>query len=244
MWNGCVWIVTAVVLLQPGIAFSQAVSPAANEPTLRTFFTDVVDDVRRLPSSNAAGLSIAVGSILSTSLHPLDDDLAQWRPEDEFKSGTWIGNPLVLAGSSLALYGIGEMADSRRTKWVASDLFRAQLLSLGICYGIKYAVQRERPDHSSNDSFPSGHSTQMFASAAVLTRHFGVGAAWPAFGTATFVSLSRLNQHRHYLSDVVFGAGLGLAVGWSGATAAADWRITPTLSPTQVSIEVSKVFTP
>jgi membrane-associated phospholipid phosphatase len=146
------------ILLQPAAAHSQAVlSPAPRESSLRTFWVDLANDVRRLPSS-ASGISIAVGS------------------------------------------------------------------------GTKYAVGRERPDQSSSDSFPSGHAAQSFASAKVIARHFGVGAAWPPFGAATFVSLSRLNQHRHFLSDVVFGAGLGVAVGWTASGHAAAWRLTPSVS--------------
>ena len=208
---------------------------------MRTIWVDFADDVRRLPSS-ASGISIAVGSILATSLHPLDDDLGAWTPADSFESGTWIGNPFILAGGSLTLYAVGHFNGSGRVKWLAADLLRAQLLSLGIAYGAKYAVGRERPDQSSSDSFPSGHAAQSFASATVIARHLGVGAAWPAFGAATFVSMSRLNQHRHWLSDVVFGAGLGVAVGWTASGRAAAWRVMPTVSRGQISFEVSRLF--
>ena len=235
-------VAVVVMLLRPAAAFSQAVSsPPPKEPSLRTFFVDFADDVRRLPSTSS-GISIAIGSLLATSLHPLDDDLSSWTPEDSFESGTWIGNPFVLAGGSLTLYAVGHFNRSGRTKWIAVDLLRAQLLSLGIAYGAKYAVGRERPDQSSSDSFPSGHAAQSFASATVLARHLGPGAAWPAFGTAAFVSLSRLNQHRHYLSDVVFGAGLGVAVGWTVSRQAAAWQIVPNVSRGEISVEFSRVL--
>jgi membrane-associated phospholipid phosphatase len=248
-----VCLAASALLLQPAAAFSQVVSPpgphdadyaswgAPRESSLRTFFVDFADDVRRLPSSST-GISIAVGSILAVSLHPLDDDLGAWEPEDQFESGTWIGNPLILASGSLTMYAIGHANGSRRVKWIAADLLRAQLLSLAVAYGVKYAVGRERPDHSSSDSFPSGHSAQTFASATVITRHLGAGAAWPAFGAATFVALSRLNQHRHFLSDVVFGAGLGVAVGWTASHRASAWRVTPAISRGLVAVEVSRVF--
>lgn len=233
----------AGILVWPASARSQATSPttAPREPSLRTLLVDLAGDVRRLPSQ-ASGISIATGSILSTSLYPVEHDLRDWEPAAQFESGTWIGNPLVLAGGSLALYGAGRWTDQRRVRWIAADLLRAQLLSLGISYSVKYAVGRQRPDESSEDSFPSGHSAQMFASATVLARHLGARAAWPAFGAAGFVALSRLNQHRHHVSDVIFGAGVGVAVGWNATRAASAWRMSPTMSRAQLSLSVSRVF--
>jgi membrane-associated phospholipid phosphatase len=51
--------------------------------------------------------------------------------------------------------------------------------------------------------------------AAVLERHLGYRASWPALAVASYVAASRLVDNRHFLSDVVFGAALGEAVGWT-----------------------------
>ena len=77
----------------------------------------------------------------------------------------------------------------------------------------KYSVGRERPDGSSRRSFPSGHSSGTFASAAVFQRRYGWKAGLPAFGVAAYVAASRLSENKHYLSDVVFGAAIGLTAG-------------------------------
>ena len=53
-------------------------------------------------------MSIAAAGILSASLHPLDDDIAEWKKADGFESGTWIGNGAVLAAGSLAIYGLAQ----------------------------------------------------------------------------------------------------------------------------------------
>lgn len=233
----------AFTLAVPTSVFSQAtatVPPA--EPSLRTFFPDLVDDVRRLPS-NPAGVSVAIGGILSTSLAPLDDDLSAWQPEGVFSGGTPL-NGAVLAAGTLATYGIAHWAKADRVKHVTVDVLRAQVLSLALTYGLKYAVARERPDHSSDDSFPSGHAAQAFASATVIARHLGPNATWPAMVAASFVAMSRVNQHRHYLSDVVFGAGLGVAVGWGSVHRDSTWTVAPGVSPSQVSIHVSRTFAP
>ena len=55
----------AVALAVPTLAFPQATTPAPPaEPSLRTFSTDLADDVRRLPS-HPASISVAVGGILA-----------------------------------------------------------------------------------------------------------------------------------------------------------------------------------
>jgi membrane-associated phospholipid phosphatase len=107
---------------------------------------------------------------------------------------------------------------------------------------LKYATGRERPDQSSSDSFPSGHASQTFASATVLGRHLGPYAAAPAFGAAAYVAMSRVNQNRHYLSDVLFGCGLGVAVGWASARTEQAWQVTPTISPSGGTVHVSHTF--
>jgi membrane-associated phospholipid phosphatase len=233
----------ALTLAIPTSVFSQATTTAPPaEPSLRTFFPDLVDDVRRLPS-NPAGVSIAIGGILSTSLSPLDQDLTGWKPEGVFSIGTPL-NSVVLAAGTLATYGVAHWVKSERVKHVTVDVLRTQVLSLVLTYGLKYAVSRERPDGSSNDSFPSGHAATTFASATVLARHLGSNATWPALVIASFVSMSRVNQHRHYLSDVVFGAGLGIAVGWNSLHRDSDWTVTPGFSPSGMTIQVARTFAP
>jgi membrane-associated phospholipid phosphatase len=74
-------------------------------------------------------------------------------------------------------------------------------------------VQRERPDHSNNVSFPSGHAAGAFAVATVLTSHYGWKAAIPAYIGATYVAAARVHDNKHYLSDVTFGAAMGIAGG-------------------------------
>jgi membrane-associated phospholipid phosphatase len=223
------------------LAQTTATTPPA-EPSLRTFFTDLAGDVRRLPS-NPAGVSVVSGELLSVSLSRLDDDLAQWQPEGIFELGTWLNGP-ALAGITLASYGLGRWTHKPRVSHIAVDVLRAQVLSLGLTYGLKQIVRRERPDHSSDDSFPSGHAAQTFASATVIARHLGPQTAWPGFVVASFVALSRMNQQRHFFSDVVFGAGLGVAVGWNSGHEASPWTVAPHLSRSRVSVQISREFWP
>ena len=228
-----------LALAVPSLVLAQATSPAPPaEPSLRTFFPDLLSDVRRLPS-NPVAVRVTLGGIASSGLSTFDDNFATWNKAAVFESGTWIGNGYVLAAGTLTVYSFGQP----RVKRIAADMLRAQVLSLGLAYGLKYTVRRERPDHSGQDSFPSGHATQTFATAAVLARHVGIWA-WPVFAGAGFVAASRVNQRRHFVSDVAFGAGMGLAVGWNGARVAPGWTVAPAVSPSSASIQISRTFTP
>jgi membrane-associated phospholipid phosphatase len=245
----CSLVAAALTLTLAAAAFAQQppASPARQDPKLRTFFQDLAHDVREL-GSDGAGVSLATAGILSTAFHPLDDDIAKWKEADGFKSGTWIGNGALLAAGSLGIYSVAHWTHESRVEHVAVDLLRAQVLSLGLTYGVKTAVPRERPDQSSDDSFPSGHTAEMFASATVLARHLGPKVGWPAYGLAAFVGISRMNQGRHFLSDVIFGAGIGVAVGWNtshrGAAIAKAWTVSPGVSRSGMAVYVARRFTP
>ncbi len=106
------------------------------------------------------------------------------------------------------------MSDSPRMTAVGADLFRSQLMSQGLTMVAKQAVRRHRPE-GSGYAFPSGHTTVSFASATVLQRHFGWRVGAPAYALASYVAMSRVQMQRHYLSDVAFGAALGIAAGHS-----------------------------
>jgi len=67
-------------------------------------------------------------------------------------------------------------------------------------------------------SYPSGHTTAAFALATVLDfdlrEQFGYWHSPIVYGMAAAVAESRVYDHKHYLSDVILGAGIGWSVGW------------------------------
>jgi membrane-associated phospholipid phosphatase len=68
--------------------------------------------------------------------------------------------------------------------------------------------------HQENQlSFLSGHSSSTFALSTVALHYFGWKAGVPADALATYTGWSRVRDNKHWLSDVVAGAALGLAVG-------------------------------
>lgn len=80
-----------------------------------------------------------------------------------------------------------------------------------VTYGLKKAVDKERPDHSDNDSFPSGHTSVAFQGASFIHKRYGLEYSIPAYIGATFVGYSRVEADKHDTTDVLAGAALGVA---------------------------------
>ena len=78
-------------------------------------------------------------------------------------------------------------------------------------YGLKKAIDKDRPDHSDDDSFPSGHTSIAFQGASFIHKRYGLEYSIPAYVGATFVGYSRIEADKHHTSDVLAGAALGVA---------------------------------
>lgn len=182
----------------------------------RDLFTGTVSDARRFPSKQTLGW-LAIGAAAVASTRPADSHVGRSlssasKLEEPFEPGAVIGSTPLQLGMSAATYAIGRAAGWPRMTMVAADLFRAELLAQGLTMGMKESVRRRRPE-GSGFAFPSGHTTVSFASATVLQQHLGWRMGAPAYALATYVALSRVQMKRHYLSDVAFGAALGIAAG-------------------------------
>lgn len=80
---------------------------------------------------------------------------------------------------------------------------------------LKITSHRQRPNDANYKSFPSGHTSGSFTLAACLSEIYGKKVGIPAYAMATFVASSRINDNKHYFSDVVTGAVIGTIVGKS-----------------------------
>lgn len=96
---------------------------------------------------------------------------------------------------------------------LTADVISAATMA-AIVNGLKYSVKRMRPDNSKRNSFPSGHSATAFMAATMLQKEYGHISPWVSFAAytpATLVAVSRMLNNRHWMSDVLFGAGVGIA---------------------------------
>ena len=88
--------------------------------------------------------------------------------------------------------------------------------SVAVAFGAKTALKAmikvERPDHSDNKSFPSGHAAIAFAAARSIDKECRKESIWipiAGYAAATAIGIERVVSDRHHWYDVVAGAGLG-----------------------------------
>ena len=130
-----------------------------------------------------------------------------------------IGIPTVALGLTFLLQGDTGPASSRTsllgvelvrmTGAPRHDLGLALARSGAITYGLKYAVDEERPN-GEGGSFPSGHSAVTFAGAEFIRKQYGWGWGAPAYAAAGFVGWSRVATDDHWWHDVLAGATIGV----------------------------------
>jgi hypothetical protein len=91
------------------------------------------------------------------------------------------------------------------------------LASAGVAYvgktALKAIIREERPDHTDNKSFPSGHAAIAFAAARSIDKEFRKESIWipiAGYAAATAVGIERVTSKRHHWYDVVAGAAVGL----------------------------------
>ena len=92
----------------------------------------------------------------------------------------------------------------------------ANVMAVSVTEILKRSVKEERPDQSDDLSFPSGHTSVAFTNAALLYYEYKDSNLWYAgsgFLFATATGILRIANNRHYTSDVLAGAGIGLASG-------------------------------
>ena len=79
-------------------------------------------------------------------------------------------------------------------------------------HGLKNWVNEPRPDGAPY-SFPSGHTATAFMTATMLNKEYGHKSPWigiGAYSVATATGLMRMANNKHWLSDVLTGAGIGI----------------------------------
>jgi membrane-associated phospholipid phosphatase len=205
-------------------------------PSLGRIFADTVTDFRRLPSLDSTVI-LGLGGVAAMIGHPSDlrvsNSLAN-SPSMKgfFSAGQTMGAATTQLAGAFATYSIGRMTGNARVATIGADLVRAQFVSQAMTQAIKFSVGRTRPDGTTL-SFPSGHSASAFATAAVLQRHLGWKAGIPAYGVAAYVATSRIQVQRHYLSDVAFGAAIGMIAGRTVTIGRGDARfaVAPAAAP-------------
>ncbi|RYU83706.1 phosphatase PAP2 family protein [Hymenobacter persicinus] len=127
---------------------------------------------------------------------------------------TKLDNILIVAPYAelglVALAGVESRDDRINTGLI---ILKGEALMLASVFAIKNLSHETRPDGSDNLSFPSGHTAQAFLAASIVHNEFRDKSQWYGIGAytiATSVAALRMINTKHWQSDVVAGAGIGI----------------------------------
>ena len=131
----------------------------------------------------------------------------------DFKTGiddyTQFFGPAMVVGLKLGGY-------EGRSDWprLLSSAAMSYAIMAGLVNGIKYSAKEMRPDGSTANSWPSGHTATAFVGASLLHKEYGLTRSpwWSVagYGVATATGVMRVLNNRHWISDVMSGAGIGI----------------------------------
>lgn len=138
---------------------------------------------------------VVAGSTVQPSLHPAD--YFQYLP--------------YVMALTLKLSGAESRSDWPR--FITSSLFAFGNVAIATNV-LKYTVRRQRPGGREYNSFHSGHTATAFMNATILHREYGETLGpWVSvcsYGLATATGFMRVISNRHWLSDMICGAGIGI----------------------------------
>lgn len=116
------------------------------------------------------------------------------------------GDVLLLAMPASALAGSLIAGDYEGTIQFAKGF----ALNQAVTFGLKYAINKDRPYDNGVRGFPSGHTSTTFQSAAFIQKRYGWSYGIPAYALAGYTGYSRINAHKHDGWDVLAGAVVGV----------------------------------
>jgi len=181
------------------------------------------DDPRPRPCydsiTSTPTITILVAGTVTAAILSVDEDPGPFRSSlvdpdysTPLKVGNFYGSGWGVGGMSLLTLGYGKITKNDRIEALGADLTSSFLATSAITVVLKKSFGRTRPNGAPY-SMPSGHTSGAFSSVPVVWHHLGWETGL-AFGSISVLTgLARIEDHKHYMSDVVAGATLGLVVG-------------------------------
>lgn len=230
----CLFGIIVFALVTALTASAQTPAPSPSASSLENdFFKNILKDQKAIWTAplhirRADAKWVVPGSIGLMALFTTDritgDEMAEFdRQVGASRAISHAGSAYSLGALAGTFYLLGRKNNDARARETGLLSAEALVDSLLVGGGLKVITQRARPSEGKErseffdggNSFPSGHSTQVWAVATVIASeyhgHRSVQIA--AFATATAVSFARFAEHKHYLSDVLAGSALGYGIG-------------------------------
>lgn len=142
----------------------------------------------------------------------------------KMKEEIWMDNPhkttnvddYLRYAPAAAVYGLNALGIKGRNNFRDRSMIfvMSNVFLTGSVFGLKKLTNELRPDGSDHYSFPSGHTAQAFAAAEFMRQEYKDVSPW--YGVAGYVAAGatgalRMYNNKHWMSDVLAGAGVGIA---------------------------------
>lgn len=155
------------------------------------------------------GLSIlASGAVLGVIAHQYDDKVKSY-----FNRQERLGSALTDFGNSFGTRYVNIMIAGIQMLWDPSNglaHIEGLLGTTVMVVAMKNGIHRTRPNGDGEDSFPSGHTSAAFSSSGSLSYAYGMRAAIPAYLLTSLTFLARLEDNKHWFSDLVVATSIGI----------------------------------
>lgn len=86
----------------------------------------------------------------------------------------------------------------------------AYIAEIALVNGLKYTIRKQRPNFAERNSFPSGHTATAFTGAELVRTEYGWAYGIPAYIFASGVGFMRVYNDRHWITDTLGGAAVGI----------------------------------
>lgn len=182
-------------------------------------------DVYQFRTKKLIAPAVLLGyGVLSLTYEPLKELNSSTRYEiNEHQPENFTLDNFTQYVPAAAVYGLNAIGLKGRHNFADRTIIYATstLLAAAVVVPLKRSIHEVRPDNSNNQSFPSGHTTTAFASAQFMFREYQQENFWlslSGYPFAIFTGVYRTLNDRHWVGDVVAGAGFGIL-----STEAAYW---------------------
>jgi hypothetical protein len=134
----------------------------------------------------------------------------QHMPDFQTKVDNYLMHAPIVLVYGLNIAGIKGKNDFKNRTLL---LVKSEAIMAALTFSFKSLTKVPRPDDTDIQSFPSGHTAQAFATATFMAKEYKDESVWyavGAYGIATTVGAMRIMNNRHWVSDVLAGAGIGI----------------------------------
>ncbi|OAQ40424.1 hypothetical protein A5893_05605 [Pedobacter psychrophilus] len=162
----------------------------------------------------AALISYGFLSLTNTETKEWNSEIRAEIMEDHPNFHTKADNYLQFSPAAITFALKASGFKGQNNMWTSAKIYAtSSLLMAGTVFALKSITGEQRPDFSGNNSFPSGHTATAFAAAEFMHQEFkksSVLLSYSGYVAASATGSLRMLNNKHYLSDVLAGAGIGI----------------------------------